>query len=95
MLGENISRSHITNITKELCDVFSGAARITFGLKYNKIFSSDNTNTMNKKPWFNGECRAARKNFHLAKRIHKKCQSSENKDNHKEMSKKYKHVHNR
>lgn len=50
---------------------------------------------MNKKPWFNGECRAARKNFHLAKRIHKKCQSSENKDNHKEMSKKYKHVHNR
>lgn len=46
----------------------------------------------NKKPWFNGECRAARKNFHLAKRIHKKCQSSENKDNLKEMSKKYKHT---
>lgn len=47
---------------------------------------------MNKKPWFKGECRAARKNFHLAKRIHKKCQSSENKDNLKEMSKKHKHT---
>lgn len=92
ILGKNINQGHITNITRELCDVFSKAARITFGLKYNKNFSSDNTNTMNKKPWFNGECRSARKNFHLAKRIHKKCQSSENKDNLKEMSKNYKHT---
>lgn len=67
-LGENLSQAQSTNITRDMCDVFSRAARITLGLKYNnnKSSSSDNVYTINKKPWFNGGCRAARKNFHLA-----------------------------
>lgn len=47
---------------------------------------------MNKKLWFNGECRVVRKNFYLVKCIYKKCQLFENKDNFKEMSKKYKYI---
>lgn len=73
MFGENISWSYIINIIRELCDVFFGVVRIIFGLKYNKNFLLDNINIMNKKLWFNGECRVVRKNFYLVKCIYKKC----------------------
>lgn len=43
-----------------------------------------------KKPWFNGDCRTARRKFHLAKRIHYRCNSTESKDNLKVLSKTYK-----
>ena len=68
--------------------MFSKAARKTLGLKHYK--TSPFSNESNKKPWFNGDCRTARRKFHLPKRMNYRYNSTESKTILKIFSKTYK-----
>jgi hypothetical protein len=64
----NVCKNTVKAILDKLCDVFLSTAKSTFGIRCQK----NSVVHINKrdKPWFNRECRAARKTFHLAKRLH-------------------------
>lgn len=63
---------------------FTNSAEIAFGSTKNV------QQPLRNKPWFNRECRDARRKFHLAKRVSYKHNSIENKEKLKTMSKNYK-----
>ena len=52
--------------------------------------SSEHNKTTSKKPWFNNDCRTARTKYHLAKKMHNRHKTLENKAYLAEMSKAYK-----
>ena len=85
-MNEMVTKENINYITSSICDVFYSAARETFGLRKKPTRKV----VTNSKPWFNGNCRRARRNFHLAKRIYNNNKSTEKKDNLNQMSKAYK-----
>lgn len=68
----NVYKTSVTTITTKICNVFHKAASDTFG-NYNMGCNKFSGKKSNNKPWFNKECRKARKNFHLAKKNHNNC----------------------
>jgi len=80
-------------LVEELGNIFIASANKTFG-----SYSNDNkrkirtTNNNNQKPWFDGECRAARQCFRKAKKLYKTNNSVDNYDKMKENEKKYKKI---
>lgn len=87
----NVCKTSVTTITTKICNVFHKAASDTFG-NYNMGCNKFSGKKSNNKPWFNKECRKARKNFHLAKKNHNNCKSEENLSHLKSQSKNYKRV---
>jgi hypothetical protein len=86
---ENISRDNV-KVAKDICNLFVTSAKAAFGFnKERELISMD---YKSKKPWFGKECRTARRNFHLAKRIFDKHKSLDNKASLKSTSKQYKKV---
>ena len=69
--------------------ILINAARETFGMHRNPL-SSEHNKTTSKKPWFNNDCRTARTKYHLAKKMHNRHKTLENKAYLAEMSKAYK-----
>jgi hypothetical protein len=67
-------------------------------IEQKKTFKSENQpaklNNTNKR-WFNKTCRTARKQFHLARRLHSKAKSNETLANVKLISKEYKKTINK
>mgnify|MGYP003685496793 CR=1 FL=1 len=56
----------LTKIAKDISNIFINAAQESFGLKKN-LPPKHNACNFNK-PWFNKDCRTARKKYHLAKK---------------------------
>lgn len=85
------SPDEVNNFASVIADTFQAAAIQT---NTNKITQSTQKDTHNK-PWFGRECKTARRNYHLAKRIHHNQKSDENKDNLLTASKHYKKTMNK
>ena len=83
-----VSEADISKIANEISNIFTTAARETFGVHKNTTLE----NSMCNKEWFNKDCRTARKKFHLAKRINNRHKTVENKSNVVLASKEYKKV---
>ncbi|XP_062583214.1 uncharacterized protein LOC134244980 [Saccostrea cucullata] len=86
----NISKDTLNEVTNKLCGIFLNTAKSTFGVSRN--FKKDNCENKRNKPWFNKECKTARKKYHLAKRLNSKNPCLENKANLQLESKKYKKI---
>lgn len=67
--------------------MFLSAADVTLDVKRKPRLTNNRINT---KPWFNAQCRTARRKFHLAKRIHNKFRTQENCEKLRSLSKEYK-----
>ena len=80
--NQDLCQRTIDNITYHISDVFIQAAKDTFG-----NFRNLNVNSMkkpkNEKPWFNFECKNARKKFRKNKRLFKMNKTDENFQNKK------------
>lgn len=72
---DTLQKSHINNISSKWCNLFLSAADVTLDVKRKPRLTNNSINT---KPWFNAQCRTARRKFHLAKRIHNKLRTPEN-----------------
>ena len=81
----NICKEDVNKVATDICHVYMHSARQTFGVT-KKVQKSKN------KPWFNGECRTARRKFHLAKRLYYRQTNTETRDNLKTTSKSYKRI---
>ena len=62
---DRVSEADISKIANEISNIFTTAAKETFGLHTNTKLES----SMRNKESFNKDCRTARKIFYLAKRI--------------------------
>jgi hypothetical protein len=71
----DFDHNYISIITCGICNIFSNAAKETFGIIY-----PQRKQTHRNKPLFNRQYRAERRKFHLATRIHSKSKTDENKD---------------
>jgi hypothetical protein len=59
-ISENITKDNINASVKKLCDIFVDCAQTTFGTYKNKR-KNLNRKPKGDKPWFNYECKFARK----------------------------------
>lgn len=63
------TKTDINSLSGDLCQIFIESATSTFGTK---LYKTENTSRQNQvcksKPWFNEECKIARKNFRNRKR---------------------------
>lgn len=81
----NLCSDNKNKVVKDICTVFTVAARDTFGPShFSPCIEKHN------KPWFNRECKSARKQYHLAKSMHNISKTDDNKNKLKEKSKIYK-----
>ncbi|XP_062608016.1 uncharacterized protein LOC134269832, partial [Saccostrea cucullata] len=89
MNNDDVSSTDINKVAKDICNIFTKSAKESFGIYSTGQYSKDKERN---KPWFNRECKTARRKFHLAKRMHNLCKSEENKQNLRETSRSYKKV---
>ena len=90
-MTDHASLAEVNGYVAEITDAFQAAAtQINTNKSSNKL-NQDN----NHKPWFGKECKTARRNYHLAKRIHHNIKSDENRANLLEASKHYKKTMNK
>ena len=90
-MTDHASPAEVNGYVAEITDAFQAAAtQINTNKSSNKL-NQDN----NHKPWFGKECKTARRNYHLAKRIHHNIKSDENRANLLEASKHYKKTMNK
>ena len=85
---DSVSGADIYKVAIDISNVFTTAAKETFGLRKN--ITPDNSKR--DKKWFNKDCRTARRKFHLYRRIHNRNKTVENKINLVTASKEYKNV---
>ena len=58
---QDICQTQVNDIVDSISDLFVQAAKATFGTFQVRKHNSDTCNLENNKPWFNPECRSARK----------------------------------
>ena len=90
-MTDHASPAEVNGYVAEITDAFQAAATQINTNKSSKKLNQDN----NHKPWFGKECKTARRNYHLAKRIHHNIKSDENRANLLEASKHYKKTMNK
>ena len=90
-ISENITKDNINASVKKLCDIFVDSAQTTFGTYKNKR-KNLNRKPKGDKPWFNYECKFARKNYRKLKRKFKKERTETLKQNVTEAEKHYKNT---
>ena len=66
-----VNENTINSFVGDLCSIFIESARTTFGTKTFKVQNTQRTSKIKNKPWFDGECRVARKKYRKLKRIFK------------------------
>ena len=87
----NVLQTDIDRITKQLCDILIDSASKTFKIiRTPKDTHRPKLSKKKSKPWFNNTCKTARKQFHLAKRLHNRNKTPNNLSNLKQCSKNYK-----
>ena len=90
-ISENITKDNINASVKKLCDIFVDSAQTTFGTYKNKR-KNLNRKPKGDKPWFNYECKFARKNYRKLKRKFKKERTETLKQKVTEAEKHYKNT---
>lgn len=83
----DFNQNNISDITSDICSIFSNAAKETFGVIY-----PHSKHVRRNKPWFNHECISAWKKFHSATQSYSKCKSVENKETLKSANKNHKNI---
>ena len=56
----------------------TNAAKETFGVQKNPFLIEHNNKKTSKKPWFDKDCRTARKKYHLAREMHNRHKTFQN-----------------
>ena len=87
--GNSINPESINNIVCQIENLFSSAAKRSFG--YKSQTKSKKILQENKK-WFNSECRSARNSYHIARKLYNKYKTTYYKEKLKSISKTYKQV---
>jgi hypothetical protein len=90
--SDSISQTKMDEIAENISEFFVESAKTSFGYHDFNVKSINNKNVKARKgqPWFNSECKIARKNFHRSKFLYKLRKSEENKRSLKRNSKIYK-----
>lgn len=90
----NSADAHINvdEIVNKTSEIIINAAKVTFGT-YNKSVKKDNESQKKKEnPWFNNECKVARKKFRKNKRKYFANKCVNNLDDYKKAEKEYKKI---
>ncbi|VDI20591.1 protocadherin-15 [Mytilus galloprovincialis] len=75
---EDVNHNCVNNIVKRTCDILVDAAKTTFGT-YMKCDKQNNVRINTSKPWFDEDCKTARKKFKKSKRKLKHISSNPDK----------------
>ncbi|CAC5395962.1 unnamed protein product [Mytilus coruscus] len=90
MVENTYENSIINTVVEDVCRLLTNAAKSTFGI-FTKKFK--NTQTMRKsKPWFDSECKEARKKFRSSRRKLKRNHTDDTVNETKKLEKSYKRI---
>ncbi|KAK3099742.1 hypothetical protein FSP39_008878 [Pinctada imbricata] len=90
---ENLTETSMNQIVSNVCDIMTDAAKKTFGLSHRRAnFRKKNTKM---KPWFENDCKMARKRFRKSQRKYKHIRTEENRKEMNLNAKAYKSIMNK